>query len=273
MKIKKISIEIHNKCTRQCSFCPGSISDNIHSDINGNYREINTSILNKICDNIIQYRKYFDDNILILFYGFAELSYNSHLIKLSLNTLHNKLNNIITYKTKIISNGDLINEEFFNNIKGLNELTINDYQGIGLSRLLNILKKSKIHISKMSFEKINIHYIKKCIRIYCSDINLNILYVTNTNDIKPFNLGSCIYSNYSYIRTQRCGLLGQELMFDSNGVVKVCTNVNQDISFHKELCKWNIINNNIEQILNDIKKINIPKPCLHCDNRWEDCLN
>ena len=270
--IKKISIEVHNKCTRNCYFCPGHLSDNVNSDKNGNFRYMSEEMLEYICDKILENKELFSDNLLILFYGFAELTYKSEILKKCIHIINKKLRNKINFKTRIIVNGDLIDNIFLDNIIGIDHITINDYEGIGIKRFIEISKKCNINISNLRIINIELQFIKKIINVFDKKRNINIYYVTNTNDIKVFNLGSCIFKNYDYIRKEKCGSIGKELMFDSNGIVKICTNVNQDIEEHKEVCKWNIKKQPLKEIIKEINNLNIPNPCLHCDNRWEFCI-
>lgn len=270
--IKKISIEIHNKCTRSCYFCPGHLTDNIHSDTNGNFRYMSEEMLSLICDSILDNKYMFSDDFLILFYGFAELTYKSEIIKKCIKVINEKLKGKINFHTRIVVNADLINEEFFNNIVGINHITINDYDGIGIKRFFKIFNKCNINISKLNIINIKVQFTKNVIHLFDETRKLNIFYVTNTNEIKPFNLGSCVFKNYNYTRNVKCGSIGQELMFDANGIVKICSSINQDLPEHKEACKWNIKEMSLKEIVEEMNNLYIPGPCLHCDNRWELCL-
>lgn len=270
--IKKVALEIHNKCSRKCWFCPGSLSNNINSEINNNFRYMTPKMVKNVCDEILNNKELFTEDILVLLYGFSELTFQSRILKEVIKTLHYELDGKIKFHTRLIVNGDYIDEEFMDNIVGIDHLTINDYDGIGVSRLLEMSKKCNIEMANIRYKNINLQFKKKVINFKDKKRDININYCTNTNDIKAFNLGSCIFKNYDYTRKEKCGCIGQEIMIDANGVVKICTNVNQDLKEHTECCRWNLKKDSLRNIINEITELNIPTPCLHCDNQWEFCL-
>lgn len=239
--LRLVEIELFSYCNRKCAWCPNSFIDR-YTDCIYMEDDILISILKSI-NNM-------DNKPAITFSRFNEPMSKIDIFKEKLIFIKNMLpdNKLITN-----TNGDFINKENLENLM-LDELTIMDYDNIGLTECVTRLIDAGAIIDKISFPYVYAHTDK-----------IQILYYVN-------------YTKYGKI-TDRGGTLplyivGQKrdtqcvepLRFvgiNYDGTVSPCCNIRNDIDSTKGYIMGDLHNNTLEEILNSDKYITFKNNCLN----------
>lgn len=269
----RIVLEPHIFCNRNCFFCLKNYMNNSNEFI-----YMPEEILNKTLEFIYNNLKFFKNDKLT----FSLFKYNEPLYDLN-NFLYIsskikkffKNKNIETY-IYIHTNGDYLNENNFEKImENIDCLIINDYNDDGIVKVLDkIYKISK----KIEFVK----YEKSCVnrkdKIFLKFLHKSIIaYINSTSGMMKTTKGS-VLQNYINInntgkwinnaaeRNYKCDLLGRVFVVESNGDIMSCCEVSTRVSDHKDMIVGNVNYSSIEDIIENINKINIfnKKACKYC---------
>lgn len=276
MKIKRLTFELHNFCSRKCDFC---LKKKIK---NKKFEFMKDEEFYNIIDILNNSLELFEDKVYIKIYGLQEPLYKSEILKNKIKYLKENFNKNISII--IITNGDFLNKESLNNIIGIDELRVNDYNNEGIKRYLNFCKKLNLIPKTINFKIYNGNHPKEYIDHYDYDKKINIRFYLNTS--KNFivsNLASehtellknneyKFLNNEVFLRKNKCEVIGNTLNFELNGDIKICPSITNQLNKYKNYTKWNLKNNKIKNILKEINDIEIPFFCLNCDNVGHECL-
>lgn len=252
--LKLVEIELFSYCNRKCEWCPNSIIDRFTN----NYI-LNKNILNKIIIEL-SHNNY---SGAISFSRYNEPMSHIDLLKDRIDFIKNYLPNV-----KLISNtnGDFISEE---NLKQLyiDELTIMDYDCIGLQQCINKLKNANVHIREIKYPY-----------IYGKFDDIEILYFVDWIKFAKISNRGGILNEYSKNnRTFKCEKPKRFIGINYDGTVSPCAEIRNDININKGYILGSLFDNSIEEILlkeKTIKFLNdcesaifdFNSPCYMCDH-------
>lgn len=244
--IRLIEIEINGFCNRICSWCPNSFID--RTKTNRLPEELYLNLLKQLSkdgyDKTISFSRYNEP--------MADIDYFAFCTRLAKSTLPN---------VKLVSNtnGDFITKENLDKIF-IDELTIMDYDGLGMDKCKARLKKvgaeiihTTLEYIRAKYKNIDILYLIDWCKNYKIDnrggsINRDIYY-TDKGEMKPAKIS---WNGDRNKRTYPCNEPQYFIGIDYNGNVMPCCNLRSDNKDHSLYVIGNIKHMTLNQILNSL---------------------
>lgn len=248
--LKRIEIEIHSFCNRQCLWCPNKYLDrNFYEELP---EETFIKILKELKEEGFDSK---DKKNVIWFSRFNDPMYNIDLLSKRLDQTKEYLPNV---KTCVNTNGDFLSKEGLSKLKNLDHLNIMDYDCIGLEAAkkkfkdcgIVILRVNKGHILVGTHKYINkifyrIDWPKHAVIEDRGGILRNeIIYHDN---IKLY------FKNNDFERVVSCSEPIISFYVYHTGEVTPCTHIRPDYEEHKQYIVGNVKDNTIFEIYNSAK--------------------
>lgn len=251
--LKLVELELFSYCNRQCNWCPNREIDR-HSECIEMEDEIFFKVLNDL--------KAFDFTGAITFSRYNEPMSQIDIFKKRITQIKE-----ILPDNKLISNtnGDFITKENLDDLL-LDELTIMDYDAVGMGKCVDKLINAGANIDKYDYPYIHAHKDKMKI-LYYVDWTLN-AFITNR--------GSTLYNSEK--RTDKCYEPDCFLGINYDGTVSPCCDIRNDIDSMKPYIMGDLHNQSLYSITNTTKYILFRNhclfgqfeensPCEYCTNR------
>jgi MoaA/NifB/PqqE/SkfB family radical SAM enzyme len=252
--LRLVEIELFSYCNRRCNWCPNRDIDRHSKNI-----EINDEVLTKL---LLELKKEGYENP-ITFSRYNEPT--SHI-----DILNNRLKLIreILPSNKLITNtnGDYLSEEVLN--LPLDEITIMDYDKIGMQKCINKLIEAGATIGKLQYPY-----------IYAHKGNMKILYFVDWLEKKSvIDRGGVLKEYTSDARTSSCYEPSYFIGVNYDGTISPCCNIRNDIDKLKAYTIGDLNTNSLSEILECDKAISfksncangnfeIGSPCYTCANK------
>lgn len=275
-KIKRVDIEFHSKCNRQCLWCPNKILDRHTEDVILD-ENIYYKTLKELYDNNFgnPYNKYIKSTInagIITFLGYQEPFVQIDILKKYINIAREVFHDRnIHYSTN--SNGDLITTDKLEGLY-LNTLNIMDYDCKGKDYWKNWLQNNQCAIIKET--PYNLTALHPSINIIF--INLNWPEHFGLEDrggsiLPQDGLENFKWKNNHQKRQEPCYEAANYINIYADGSVTPCCHLRPDNINHQPFIMGNLYNNTLSEIWQS-EKFNyfreqtsqgiFPLPCTYC---------
>ncbi len=246
--VRLVEIEIHSYCNRKCEWCPNKFIDRSFKQY------LNEEIYIKTLNNL-KNTKY---NGVMSYSRYNEPMALPELLKERVRQAKQILPDV-----KLVSNtnGDFLSKKNLNGLL-LDELTIMDYQCIGLE---NCLKK-------LNDVDVNIISIKDSKFIYAEKNDIKILYYVNwPKYAKIEDRGGSLLEYQDNKRFRPCLEPTYFIGIDYNGNVMPCCHMRSDNKFHEQYILGNIYKQKLSKIYNSNKSQNIRLNAKTCPEKLNPC--
>lgn len=251
--LRLIELELFAHCNRRCKWCP-----NCYIDRQNNLESLNLSILIKLIKELkeINYSGY------ITFSRYNEPMSDIDTLKAVCAAIKKELSNCTLVSN---TNGDFFNRENLTNL-AIDELTIMDYDGLGINKCKERLKQAGCKITNIEDNF-----------IYATFNNMKILYYVNWQEnYIPGNRGGSLPIQ-TPIRTYPCTEPLYFIGINYDGTVSPCCNIRSDVFPHRSYLIGNLYNQSLQEILNSQKRkefieycekasFEVDSPCFKCTN-------
>ena len=271
--IRRVEIELHSFCNRQCPWCP-------NKDINRKfYQELNEEIFIKTIkelkeNNFEQASTHIINSKIITFNRFSEPMSHIELLKKRIKQARKIIPKVIY---SINTNGDFLTKE---NLKGLNlnQLNIMDYDNMGAERCRKRLMDAEVIIlgeennliigTHKNIDKI-MYFVDWPENFYLED-RAGIL----KNDIF-LNDKKLKWKDDKKIRTEPCIEPRDYISIDYLGNVTPCCHIRSDYKEHEQYVMGNIYISSLKEIYQSYKWSKFRETMLSGDyeNYYETCKN
>lgn len=289
--IYRLQLELHTFCNRACPWCfVGMLGRNDISKIKYMSDEVFFNILNEIKDNIDLFPEWFDISLI----RHQEPLFESDiLLKRSRQIKEFFTEDILkgrTVTTTIHTNGDYLNSDTVKSCEYLNMVSVNDYDGSSLPKILSKIDKSfdsklikgfKIEKKKSGTsgrDSVTFKYKNTFFRFYIdslSSLDIRVKGASSTKEDIERATNKKLNWEVDYNKGNYCEMIGKTLQIEWNGNVMTCCDAIQDLEKHmNELCLGNI-SEGIPSLLKKGDSINISncESCAGCSLTLENCLN
>jgi len=252
--LRLVEIELFSYCNRQCGWCPNNTIDRL---------SFNKFIDTKVLLHLLKELKENNYDGAITFSRYNEPMSHIKQFKDFLYEIKNELPN-----NKLITNtnGDFISKE---NLMGLmlDELTIMDYDGLGIDGCIEVLNKANVIIDDVKYPYIYGHF-----------DSIEILYFVDwQKNRKITDRGGFLKSYSQILRDKPCFEPNYFVGINYDGTVSPCCNIRNDIEQHKPYIIGDLNNNSFSEVLSSYKSNLIKKicnngsfikdsPCYMCEN-------
>jgi len=246
--VRLVEIEIHSYCNRKCEWCPNKFIDRNFKQYLKEEIYINT--LKNLRDNkyngVISYSRYNEPMAL------------PELLKERVRQAKHILPNV---KLVTNTNGDFLSKENLNGLL-IDELTIMDYQCIGLENCLKKLNDVEVNIISIKDNKF----------IYGIINNTKILYYVNwAKHAKIEDRGGSLFEYQDDKRFSSCLEPTHFVGIDYNGNVMPCCHMRSDNKLHEQYILGNIYEQKLSEIYNSNKSQNIRLYAKICPEKLNPC--
>lgn len=236
--LRLVEIELFSYCNRKCGWCPNKSIDR-HSE--------NIEMSDEVLFGVLLSLKSHEYKGAITFSRYNEPMSHIDIFKERLKQIKKFLpdNKLITN-----TNGDFITKE---NLEGLlvDELTIMDYDKLGLGGCLNKLSDAGVVVSEVKYPY-----------IYGRFENIEILYFVDWTDNRNITDRGGFLKEYSFKkRTSVCHEPKYFVGINYDGTVSPCCNVRNDVEAHKPFIIGNINEESLSSILEDKSTILFVENC------------
>ncbi|WP_157143197.1 radical SAM/SPASM domain-containing protein [Brachyspira pilosicoli] len=275
--LRRIEIETHSYCNRQCWFCPNSVIDRHSQNI-----ELDENLYLKIIDNL----KEIDYSYEINFHRFNEPLANKELI---LKRIKQARTNLPKIQIGILTNSDYLTKDYLDELKiaGVNFVLMSYYfnknENYNKDEIVNI--KMKKLIDKLGLSIIHILDSNDGNRV---DVVLNydgmsVMYKASDFTKMGNTRGGVVKGVHSVEnRLFRCFFPFSDMYVDYNGNFMPCCNLRSDVESHKDFIIGNIKDSTLFELFTNKKISDIRKylvynstkhsPCNECYYESEDKL-
>lgn len=273
--IKKVYIEIHSQCNRQCAWCPNKfLNRNFYEEMD---EKLFLNILNQLYQNgfcnLSNSKFELVDNFpTIALLGYSEPFLNSELLKKRVNQIFDIFPDTLCVETA--SNGDFITKESLNELY-LTNILISDYDNKGIEYWKKRLKDLDILVIDINEELeiiYGIHRYINSITVQCNWTK-NHLIENRGGILKPEDLKEVKFKNNCNGRNSLCYEPEYFINIDYKGNVLPCCHIREDYKDHQQYCFGNLNYNTLEEIFtsdkvlnfqNNLRNMNFPNPCKFC---------
>lgn len=236
--IKLVELELFSYCNRKCEWCPNSLITR-----NRDNQILSEDIFRKLIDELSM-ASYSQT---ITFSRYNEPMSHLELIMPKIKYIKSKLPNV-----KLISNtnGDYLTEENLINF-AIDELTIMDYDIIGLKKGIKKLESLNIKIDIIEYPYIYGHYNNTQI-LYYIDWPLSAKIVNRGGELKQYSKD---------IRINKCYQPSIFVGINYDGTISPCAEIRNDTLIGKNFTLGNLQTNTLYEILNNNKAILFRNEC------------
>lgn len=251
--LRLVEIELFSFCNRVCEWCPNSFIDRTFT------KEIDDVVFMGL---LLELRSKGYKNP-ITFSRYNEPLSRHEILKKRISQIKAILpdNKLITN-----TNGDYLENEVLDDLL-IDELTIMDYDGIGVDKCIE-----KLEAVGATIDKIKLPY------IYAHRNKMDILYVVDWQNIRQItDRGGSLPKYSGEIRQRKCYEPTYFIGVNYDGTISPCCNVRNDLEENKAYISGDLHENTLSEILESEKATNFRNdcamakftegsPCYRCDN-------